>query len=74
MGKYLYTVLVLSVRSIATLALFSIEQVLAEVKYSSLAWLNLLLPHLLLDTMGLLVVLGGVEGSKDLGADPSHWN
>ena len=50
----LHTVLALSVNSVATVALPSLKQVLAEVN-CCLAWLGFLHPHSLLETKRVLV-------------------
>ena len=46
---------------------------LAEVKRGCPAWLGLLHPHSLLDTNGVLALLGGGDSNKVLGIDPSRW-
>ena len=71
-GDNLHTVLAFLVSLIANVTLLSLRQVLAEVKRGFPAWFGLC-PHLLLDTMGVLAVLGGGDTTKVAGIDPSHW-
>ena len=58
------------VHSIANVNLSGLEQVLADMKY---VWFGLLHPHSLLETKGVLAVLGGGDSIKVLGTNPSHW-
>ena len=46
---------------------------LAEVKHGCPAWFGLLYPQSLLDTKGVLTVLGGGDSTKVPSTDPSHW-
>ena len=73
MGESLHTVIALPVHSIANVILSSLKQVLAEVKRGCYAWFGLLHPHSLLDIKWVLAVLGGGDGIKVPGIDPSHW-
>ena len=50
--------LALPVNTIANVTLSSVKQVLVEVKRDCPAWFGLLHSHLILDTKGVLVVLG----------------
>ena len=45
----------------------------ADVNYGCPAWFSLLHPHSLLDTKGVLAVLGGGDSTKVLGTNPLHW-
>ena len=46
---------------------------LAKVKCGCPAWFGLLHPHLLLDTKGVLAVLGGEDSTKVPGTEPICW-
>ena len=61
------------VNSAANVTLFTLKQVLDEVKRSYHAWFGLLHPHSLLDTKGVVVALGAGDSTKVLHTDPSCW-
>ena len=73
MGAKLHIILALPVNSVANVTLSSLKQMLAKVKYGCPAWFDLLHPHLLPDTKGLLPVLWGGDNAKVPGTDPPYW-
>ena len=66
MDKHLHTFPALPVHNVANIALSSVKQVMAKVKYRYPAWFILLHPHSLLDAKGMLAMLGGREGTKEV--------
>ena len=72
MSQCLHTVLAFPFYSYTNIALLSVKQVLADVKYRHPAWFGLLHPHLLLDMKGLLAALGGVQGTKAPATEPLY--
>ena len=73
LGDNLFTVLALSLNSVANVTLSSLRKVLAEMKHGCPAWFGCLHPHLLLDTKRLLAALREGDNAKVPGTDPSYW-
>ena len=61
------------VNSAANVTLFTLKQVLDEVKRIYHAWFGLLHHHSLLDTKGVVVALGAGDSTKVLSTNPSCW-
>ena len=71
-GNNLHPILAFLVNSVAYMTLFSLKQVLAEIKHGSPACFGLLYPHSQLDTKGVLAALGGGDNTKVPGIGPLY--
>ena len=58
---------------VSNVALLYLIYLLAKVTFNCPAWFGLLHPHSLLDTKGVLAVLGGGDSTKLPGTDPLYW-
>ena len=73
-GDTVHNLLAFTVKSVANVSLSSLGQVLAKVKCGSPAWLGLLHHYSLLDTKGVLAVLGGGGRVKIPCTESSCWS